>query len=96
MKSRRRRNSLALPFLLTDLTLSSWETIARRSLMAAQNQCSLAEYQRMVQEKAQAATESGMRLWRSGGRSSLASLLAPWAKRAASNAKRLRNKKPKK
>jgi hypothetical protein len=96
MKSRRRRKSVALPFLLTDLTLSSWETITRRTMMAASNQCSVAEYQRMIQEKAEAAAESGWRLLQSGGRASFGSLLAPWAKRASANAKRLRTNKRKK
>jgi hypothetical protein len=96
MKSGRRRKSVPLPFLLTDLTLASWETITRRTLMAAQNQCSPWEYQRMIQEKAEAAAESGWRLFQSGGKASFASLLAPWARRAAANAKRLRTHKPKK
>jgi len=94
MKSRSRK-SLPLPFLLTDLTLASWETIARRTTMMAQNQCSVSEYQRMVHEKAQAAMESGWRLMRTGGQASFASLLAPWAKAARANAKRLRNSKRK-
>jgi hypothetical protein len=96
MKSRGRRKSVSLPFLLTNLTLASWETIGRRTMMAAQNQCSLAEYQRMIHEKALAAAESGMRLLQSGGRASMSSLLAPWYKRAAANAKRLRTKRGKK
>jgi len=78
---------------MADLTLASWETIARRTLMMAQNTCSAAEYRRMVHEKAQAALESTLILVSSGGQASLASVIAPWHKRAAANAKRLRKKK---
>jgi hypothetical protein len=78
--------------MLTDLTLASWETIARRTLLMAQNRCSVAEYQRMVHEKAQAALISSLLLVTSGGRASIASIIAPWHKRATANAKRLRKK----
>jgi hypothetical protein len=78
---------------MTNLTLRSWETIAHRSLMIAQNSCSPAEYQRMVNEKASAAMESGMKFMLSGGRASMASLLAPWNTRVTANCKRLRKKK---
>lgn len=92
MTSRSRRKSLSFPFVFTDLAIASWETIARRSLLMAHNCCSPLEYQRMIHEKMQAAAESGMQLWKSGGCASLESLLAPWAKRAAANAKRLRKR----
>src|SRR5580693_2304799 len=49
--SKRTRN---LPAMMTELTLSSWETIFHRSLLMAQGTCSVAEYQRMVMEKAAA------------------------------------------
>lgn len=92
MKSRKRGRSAPLPLLLTNLTMASWETIARRTMLMAHNRCSRAEYQRMVHEKAQAAMESGMRLARSGGKASISSLLAPWYSLASSNARRLRKK----
>lgn len=97
MKTRKRSNkapqkSLAMPMLLTNLTLASWETIARRTVLMAQNRCSKSEYQRMVHEKARAALESTMRLAVSGGSASFASLLAPWNRRAIANVKRLRKK----
>jgi len=79
--------------MMTNLTLRSWETIAHRSLMMAQNKCSPAEYQRMMSEKASAAMESGMRFMLSGGCASMASLLAPWNTRATANSKRLRKSK---
>jgi hypothetical protein len=44
----------------------------------------------MVREKALAAATSGLRLISSGGRASMASVLAPWHSRAVANAKRLR------
>lgn len=89
----KRSKPTSLPLLMTSLTLRSWETIARRTLLIAQNRCSPAEYQRMVSEKAEAAMESWMRLMSSGGRASMASLLAPWNTRATANSKRLSKKK---
>jgi hypothetical protein len=90
--ARKRGKAMSLPFLMTNLTLASWETIARRTMLMAQNQCSPAEYQRMVREKAQAAMESGVRLAMSGGHASMATLMAPWYSLAKANAKRLRKK----
>jgi hypothetical protein len=92
MKARRRRKAVPLPLMMTNLTLASWETIARRTLLMAQNTCSAAEYRRMVHEKAQAALASSRILVASGGRASIASVLGPWYKRATANAKRLRKK----
>ena len=73
--------------------LSSWETIARRSLLIAQNQCSPLEYHRMVSEKAMAAMETGFRLISTGGNAPLESLLTPWLKRSRANSKRLRKRR---
>jgi hypothetical protein len=67
MKARRRRKAVPLPLMMTNLTLASWETIARRTLLMAQNTCSAAEYRRMVHEKAQAALASSRILVASGG-----------------------------
>ncbi len=92
MKARKRRKATTLPLLMTNLTLASWETIARRTLLMARDTCSPAEYQRMVREKAEAAMELTMKMISSGGRASLATLMAPWHKRATANAKRLRKK----
>jgi hypothetical protein len=91
MTTRRRRRRAALPVLALELTFASWETIARRSLLAAQGQCSDAEYRRMVHEKAEAAAESSLRLLTNGGRLD-AGVLAPWHRRATANAKRLRRR----
>jgi hypothetical protein len=93
MKARKRRKAASLPSLMTNLTLASWETMARRTMLIAQNTCSPAEYQRMVSEKAAAAMESGMKLFFSGGLASMTSLMAPWSSRATANVKRLRKSK---
>ena len=77
---------------MTDLMLASWETIARRTLLMMQNECSPTEYRRMVNEKAEAAARSTSRLIASRGKASMTSLLAPWRIRAVANAKRLRKK----
>ncbi len=86
MKSPR---AASLPLSMTDLTLQSIETIALRTNLMAQNQFSLAEYQQMVSEKVEAATESWMTLMISGGCASMDSLLAPWSTRVSANNRRL-------
>lgn len=89
----KRRSSHRLPIMVADLMLSSWETIVRRSLMIAQGSCSPAEYRRMVREKAQAAYLSGLALAKKRtGSGALIAALAPWQRRAAANARRLRKK----
>ena len=90
MMKRKRTKALPLPFMMAELTLASWETIARRTWMMAQGTCSAAEYRRMVREKAHAAHRSGFLAAR--GARDLAALLAPWHKAATANAKRLRRK----
>jgi hypothetical protein len=92
MKARKRRKNLSLPGMMTELMLASCETIARRTLLMAQNTCSPAEYRRMVTEKVEAAAASGLQFISSGGRASMALVMAPWRRRAVSNAKRLRRK----
>lgn len=92
MKSRKSK-ATSLPLAMTDLTLASWETIARRMLLISQNQCSPAEYQRMVSEKAMAAMSTGLTFFSSFGQASMTSLLAPWLSGANANVKRLRKKK---
>jgi hypothetical protein len=75
--------------MMTQLTLSSWETIYRRSLMMAQGTCSAAEYQRMVMEKAAAMQASTVALMTGRGK---AAALSPYLVRSRANAKRLRRK----
>lgn len=92
MTARKRRKTSSLPVMMTDLMLASWETMARRTLLIAQNKCSPAEYRRMVREKVAAAATSGIRVISSSGKASMASVLAPWRSRAVANASRLRKK----
>jgi hypothetical protein len=89
MKKRSRHSPVSFPLMMAELMLSSWETIAWRSLMIAQGSCSPAEYQRMVVEKMQAAQHSGLALSSQGD---MIAALRPWHRRAKANAKRLRKK----
>ena len=85
----RKRGSQSLPAMMTQLTLSSWETIYRRSLMMAQGTCSAAECQRMVMEKAAAMQASTLALMTGRGH---AAAVAPYLVRSSANARRLRRK----
>lgn len=76
---------------MMELTLASWETIARRTMMMAFGTCSPAEYRRMVREKSDAVRRTALLL--SGPRwPSAAALLKPWHAKATANARRLRCK----
>jgi hypothetical protein len=90
MKTSKPYTAMFLPWMMTDLMLSSWETLAHRTLLMAQNTCSPAEYQRMITEKTQAAAETSMKLIT--GDYSAVSLMSPWLKRSKANAKRLRKR----
>ena len=79
--------------MLAELSLASWETVARRSVMMARGTCSPAEYRRMVAEKTAATLEMAGLLARRGHPASPAALLAPWHMRATANAKRLRKRR---
>jgi hypothetical protein len=76
--------------MMTEMMLASWETIARRTLMIAQDTCTPAEYSRMAMEKAAALQRSMLAVM--SGRGARA-VLAPWHHRATANAKRLRKKR---
>lgn len=76
--------------MMTQLTVASWETILRRTLMMAQGACTAAEYRRMGAEKAAAVQISTAALLRGRGQ---AAVLAPFVNRARANAKRLRRKR---
>ena len=89
MKARRRRKT-SFSTMMTDLMLASWESMTRRTLLIAQNKCSPAEYRRMLNEKAEAAAASALKLMSRGGGATMTSVLAPWHRRAVANAKRLR------
>jgi hypothetical protein len=84
-----KRRSRSLPGMMTQLTLSSWETIYRRTLMMAQGTCSPNEYRRMVMEKTAAMQASTLALMTGRGN---AAVLAPYLVRSRANAKRLRRK----
>ena len=90
MKHHKTPRSSALALMTAELAFASWEVIARRSLLMAQNRCSPLEYHRMVSEKMQAARHSTATLMASGGQASLAAMLAPWHRRSRANARRLR------
>ena len=79
----------ALPMMMAELTVSSWETIFHRTAMMAMGTCSAAEYTRMATEKV-AATQSAMAAMARGG--SHAEVLAPFVSRSRANARRLRKK----
>jgi hypothetical protein len=84
-----RRKSPPALGLATAMMLASWETILHRGRLMATGRCSPAEYRRMWREKARAAAASA-------GAAAIGDLrgaLAPWAKRAAANAKRLRRRR---
>jgi 3-deoxy-D-arabino-heptulosonate 7-phosphate (DAHP) synthase len=86
MTKKRSRN---FPAMMTQLTLSSWETIFHRTLMMAQGNCSVAEYQRMVMEKAAAMQASTLAVMTGRGH---AAAVAPYLMRSRANARRLRLK----
>ncbi|HKM69837.1 MAG TPA: hypothetical protein VJX94_07180 [Stellaceae bacterium] len=89
MKRLSRRHTRALPLMMAELAMASWETIARRTAMIVQGTCTSAEYQRMVMEKAAALQQSTIAVMTGRGKKAA---LAPWHKRATANAKRLRRK----
>jgi hypothetical protein len=76
--------------MMAELTLASWEVIARRSRLVAQGRCSPAEHGRMVEEKMRAAAESSLWLASHPGRFDTGAI-SPWHRRAVKNAKRLRH-----
>ncbi len=84
-----KRTSRNLPLMMTQLTLSSWETIYHRTMMMAQGTCSADEYQRMVMEKAAAMQASTLAMMTGRGN---AAVVAPYLVRSRANARRLRRK----
>jgi hypothetical protein len=77
----------AFPFMMAELAAASWETIFHRTMLMAQGACSVAEYQKMILEKAAATQASTTALMM--GRSQEA-VVEPFLRRAQANAKRLR------
>jgi hypothetical protein len=86
MRKRTRRVS-ALPVMIAQLSMASWETIFHRTMMMAQGTCSPAEYRKMMTEKAAAMRASTRAVaLRKGNKA----VLTPFIWRARGNAKRLR------
>jgi hypothetical protein len=90
MKKHAPTSPYALPMIMGELTLASWETIWHRTLLMAQGTCTAAEDTRMMTEKTAAVQLSTVALM--AGRSH-AAVLAPFVSRARANAKRLRRGK---
>jgi hypothetical protein len=87
MMRRTHRKPASLPFMMTELTLASWETIYRRTMLMAQGACTPGEYQRMVTEKAAAMRAASLALMTGRGQ---ADVVAPYLNKARANARRLR------
>ena len=77
----------ALPMMMTEMAMASWETIFHRTTMMAMGTCSAAEYTRMATEKMEAMQTSMAALARGD---SHAAVLAPFVSRSRANARRLR------
>ena len=75
--------------MMAQLTLASWETMLRRTLMIARGTCTPAEYRRMTAEKVAAVQMSMGALMRGRGQ---AAMLAPFVNRTRVNVRRLRRK----
>src|SRR3546814_7081680 len=95
MKTRARRTPASLPEMMAELSLASWETIARRTLLMAQGRCSPSEYTRMVQEKTFATQASFAAMGSLTGAAlsaaAITTMLAPWHRGATANVRRLRS-----
>lgn len=63
MKRQTRRAAAPRPLLLAELTVFSWEAMARRASMMMQGTCTATEYQRMMLEKMRAAQLSAGRYY---------------------------------
>ena len=75
--------------MMARLAMDSWETIFHRTMMMAQGTCSAAEYQRMVTEKAAAMQVAAVAVMTGQSHDAV---IAPFARRAQANAKRLRRR----
>jgi hypothetical protein len=75
--------------MMAQLTVASWETILRRTLMMAQATCTPAEYRRMTAEKVAAVQMSMGALMTGRGQTAM---LAPFVNRTRVNVRELRRK----
>lgn len=87
MKKHAPLSPFAFPMMMARLTAASWETMFHRTTMMAQGTCSPAEYQRMMEEKADAMRLSMAALMLGKDQTAV---MAPFVSRARANAKRLR------
>jgi hypothetical protein len=87
MRKHPKTSPLALTMLMTQLTMASWETVFRRTMMMAQGTCTPAEYQRMGAEKLAAMQQSAVALATGRGQ---AAALAPFVAKTRANVRRLR------
>jgi hypothetical protein len=87
MRKHPQNSPLALSMLMTQLTMASWETIFRRTMMMVQGTCTPAEYQRMGAEKLAAMQQSAVALATGRGQ---AAALAPFVAKTRANVRRLR------
>ena len=78
--------------MMMEMAFASWETIGRRGQMMARGKCSPAEYSQMVLEKVAATTRSVSVLSLSRRTPDWTAVLAPWHRKAKSNARRLRGR----
>ena len=90
MKKHSRNSPFALSVMMSQLAMTSWETIMRRTMMMAQGTCSPAEYQRMSSEKVEATKRAMTALSMGKGQ---AAVLAPFVTRTRANVARLRRAK---
>jgi hypothetical protein len=77
----------ALPMMMTELAMASWETVWHRTALMVTGACTTEEYERMVHEKMHALQLSSVALMT--GQEPEA-IFRPFHNRATANAKRLR------
>ncbi len=78
----------ALPIMMTELAMASWETIWHRTALMVNGTCTFAEYESMLSEKMGALTQSSAALFAG---MEPTDVLRPYHVKATANAKRLRN-----
>jgi len=78
---------LALPIMMSELAIASWETMWHRSVLMLTGQCTVEEYQRMISEKMRAMQLASDAMLRGEPPEAV---LHPFHKRATANAARLR------
>jgi hypothetical protein len=77
----------ALPIMMTELAMASWETIWHRTALMVTGACTQDEYGRMMHEKMRAVQQSSLALMQGHDTEAV---LRPFHRRATANAKRLR------